>query len=56
MLLDGFSTYMFYSALVHYLHVSVAQLYWSVTAGTVIVVVIVMIVYFFILMARSKRR
>lgn len=56
MLLDGFSTYMFYSALAHYLHVSVAQLYWSTVAASVIVAVIVMIVYFFILMARSKRR
>ena len=49
MLLDGFSSYMFYNALAHFFHVSIEQVYWTMTATIISCVVVIALVYYFVL-------
>ena len=58
MLLDGFSSYMFYNALAHFFHASIEQVYWTMTAtmiACVVVIVLFYFVYYFVLRWINKR-
>ncbi len=55
MVLDGFSSYMFYNALAHFFHASIEQVYWTITATIIAGFVIIALVYYFILRWLSKR-
>ena len=55
MLLDGFSSYMFYNALAHFFHASIEQVYWTMTATIIACVVVIAFVYYFVLRWINKR-
>lgn len=55
MLLDGFSSYMFYNALARFFHVSIEQVYWTMTAAIIACVVVIALVYYFVLRWVNKR-
>lgn len=55
MLLDGFSGYMFYDALARFFHVSIGQVYWTMTAIIIACVVVIVFVYYFVLRWINKR-
>ena len=55
MLLDGFSSYMFYDALARFFHVSIEQVYWTITATIIACVVVIALVYYFVLRWINKR-
>ena len=55
MLLDGFSSYMFYIVLAHFFHVSIEQVYWTMTATSIACVVVIALVYYFVLRWSNKR-
>ena len=55
MLLDGFSSYMFYNALAHFFHASIEQVYWTMIATIIACVVVIAFVYYFVLRWINKR-
>ena len=55
MLLDGFSSYMFYNALAHFFHASIEQVYWTMTTTIIACVVVIAFVYYFVLRWINKR-
>ena len=55
MLLDGFSSYMFYDALARFFHVSIEQVYWTITSTIIASVVVIALVYYFVLRWINKR-
>ncbi len=55
MVLDGFSSYMFYNALAHFFHASIEQVYWTITATIIAYVVVMALVFYFILRWFNKR-
>ena len=55
MLLDGFSSYMFYNALAHFFHVSIEQVYWTMTATSIACVVVIAFVYYLVLRWINKQ-